>query len=96
MDIPNNRRTETLVQGTFEITPLQYIHRNYLIMITFLLWCILFIVSAPLAIFALILYPIIWLLLLPFRLIGAAVDGILLLVWSIITFPVRIFTSKRR
>ncbi|MBP6672866.1 MAG: hypothetical protein KA247_06935 [Bacteroidetes bacterium] len=65
-------------------------------MTTFLLWCILFIISAPLALAALILYPLIWLLLLPFRLIGAAVDGILILIWSIVTFPVRIFSSKRR
>ncbi len=96
MDIPSDQRTETLVPGTFEINPFHYLHRNYCIMITFLLWCILFILSAPLAILALILYPIIWLLLLPFRLVGAAVDGILILIWSIVTFPVRIFSSKRR
>lgn len=65
-------------------------------MTTFLLWCILFIISAPLAFAALILYPLVWLILLPFRLIGAAVDGILLLIWSIVTFPVRIFSAKRR
>jgi hypothetical protein len=65
-------------------------------MTTFLLWCILFIISAPLALAALILYPLIWLLLLPFRLVGAAVDGILILIWSIVTSPVRIFSSKRR
>ncbi|MFZ4618926.1 MAG: hypothetical protein ACOYNS_00090 [Bacteroidota bacterium] len=65
-------------------------------MATFLLWCILFVLCAPLAIFALILYPIIWLILLPFRLIGIAVDGIFVLLRSIITLPVRLFSKKRR
>ena len=59
-------------------------------MIGFLLWCILFILCWPLALFALVMYPIVWLLLLPFRLIGIAVGGVLELVWSIITLPARV------
>ena len=49
-------------------------------MIKFLLWCILLVLCWPLAILALIFYPIIWLLLLPFRILGIAVDGVLQLV----------------
>ncbi len=58
-------------------------------MVKFLLWCILFVLSAPLAILALIIYPMVWLLLLPFRIVGIAVDGILKFVWKIITLPVK-------
>jgi hypothetical protein len=56
----------------------------------FLLWCILFVLCWPLALFALILYPIVWLLLLPFRLVGIAVGGVLELVWALITLPARV------
>ncbi len=59
-------------------------------MVGFLLWCILFILCWPLALVALILYPIVWLLLLPFRLIGIAVGGALELVWALITLPARV------
>jgi hypothetical protein len=59
-------------------------------MVGFLLWCILFIICWPLALFALVLYPIVWLLLLPFRLIGIAVGGVLELVWALITLPARV------
>jgi hypothetical protein len=59
-------------------------------MVGFLLWCILFVICWPLALFALILYPIVWLLLLPFRLIGIAVGGVLELVWALITLPARV------
>jgi hypothetical protein len=57
-------------------------------MITFLLWCLLLVVCWPLALFALILYPIVWLVLLPFRIVGVAVSGVLQLVWGIVTLPV--------
>jgi len=56
-------------------------------MIKFLLWCILFILCWPLAILALIAYPIVWLLLLPFRLVGIVVGGVLEVVWTLITLP---------
>ena len=59
-------------------------------MIKFLLWCILFLLCWPLALAALFLYPIVWLLLLPFRIVGIAVGGVLELIWSIITLPARV------
>jgi hypothetical protein len=59
-------------------------------MVGFLLWCIVFILCWPLALFALILYPIVWLLLLPFRLVGIAVGGVLELVWALITLRARV------
>jgi len=62
-------------------------------MFTFLLWCLLLILCWPLAILAVLLYPFIWLILLPFRLAGIAVEGALKLVWSIVTLP---FTLVRR
>jgi hypothetical protein len=59
-------------------------------MLGFLLWCILFVMCWPLAIAALFVYPIVWLLLLPFRLIGIAVGGVLELVAAIIMLPFRV------
>jgi len=59
-------------------------------MIKFLLWCILLILCWPLALAALLLYPLVWLLLLPFRLVGIAVDGVLQLVSGIILLPGRL------
>ena len=58
-------------------------------MVTFLLWCLLLLLCWPLALVALILYPLIWLLLLPFRIVGIAVCGALELVWAIVTLPAR-------
>jgi len=63
--------------------------------LTFVLWCILFVLCWPLAVLALFLYPIVWLLLLPFRIVGIAVDGVLKLVWAIVTLPVRLLRSPR-
>ncbi len=59
-------------------------------MLTFILWCILFVLCWPLALLALVLYPLIWLLLLPFRIIGIAVGGVLELLWVLVTLPVRV------
>jgi len=59
-------------------------------MVSFLLFVILFILCWPLALIALFLYPIVWLLLLPFRLIGIAVGGVLELVWALVTLPARV------
>jgi hypothetical protein len=59
-------------------------------MLTFLVWILLFIVCWPLALIALILYPLVWLLLLPFRIVGIAVGGVLELVKAIIFLPVRV------
>ncbi len=58
-------------------------------MIKFLLWCILLVLCWPLALIALVLYPVVWLLLLPFRVVGITVDGVLELVKAIIFLPVR-------
>jgi hypothetical protein len=63
---------------------------------TFLLWCVLFVLCWPLAILALILYPFVWLVLLPFRLVGIAVGGVLELVWAVLTFPARLLRSPGR
>lgn len=65
-------------------------------MLTFILWCILFILCWPLALFALVMYPIAWLLLLPFRIVGIAVEGVLKLVWAIVTLPVRLLSAPGR
>jgi hypothetical protein len=60
-------------------------------MVTLLLWLILFVLCWPLAILALLLYPVIWLVALPFRLIGITFEGIFELLKSIIFFPARLF-----
>ncbi len=59
-------------------------------MVKFLLWCILLVLCWPLALAALVLYPIVWLLLIPFRIVGIAVEGALGLVWAIVTLPFRV------
>ena len=61
----------------------------------FLLWCILLVLCWPLALLALVIYPIVWLILLPFRLLGIAVEGTLELVRAIILLPVRILRGSR-
>ena len=65
-------------------------------MLTFLLWCLLLLLCWPLALVALILYPLVWLLLLPFRIVGVAVGGVLELVWAIVMLPARILGGPRR
>ena len=59
-------------------------------MMTFLLWCILLVVCWPVALLALVLYPIIWLLLLPFRIVGIAVEGVFALLRAILFLPARV------
>jgi hypothetical protein len=59
-------------------------------MLKFLIWCLLLVVCWPLALLALVFYPIVWLLLLPFRIVGIAVGGALELVWVVVTLPVRV------
>lgn len=65
-------------------------------MVGFLLWCLLFVVCWPLALAALVLYPIVWLLILPFRIVGIAVGGVLDLVWAIITLPATVIRRLAR
>jgi hypothetical protein len=64
-------------------------------MLSFLLWCILFILCWPLALLALVLYPIVWLFLLPFRIVGIAVDGVLGLISALFFLPVRLLRGPR-
>jgi hypothetical protein len=64
-------------------------------MAAFLLWIILFILCWPLALFALVMYPIVWLLLLPFRILGIAVDGVLGLISGLFMLPVRLLRGPR-
>ena len=65
-------------------------------MVTFLLWVILFVLCWPLALIALILYPLVWLLLLPFRLVGIAVGGVLEFVRAVILLPARLLGGPGR
>lgn len=65
-------------------------------MLTFVLWCILLVLCWPLALVALVLYPLIWLLLLPFRILGIAVGAVLDLVWAVVTLPARILRGFSR
>jgi hypothetical protein len=58
-----------------------------------LLWLILLFLCWPLALAALVLYPLVWLLLLPFRIVGIAVEGALELVWAIVTLPARLLRA---
>ena len=64
-------------------------------MANFLLWLILLVVCWPLALLALLLYPLVWLLLLPLRLVGIVVDGVFELLRSIILLPSRALRSRR-
>jgi hypothetical protein len=65
-------------------------------MVKFLLWCILLVLCWPLALLALVLYPIVWLLLIPFRLLGIAVTGVLEFIRAIIMLPARILAGPHR
>jgi len=64
-------------------------------MTKFLLWCLLLVLCWPLALLALVLYPFVWLLLLPFRLVGIAVGGALELIKAIILLPARVLRGPR-
>lgn len=65
-------------------------------MTKFLLWVVVLFLCWPLALLALILYPFVWLLLLPFRLLGIAVEGVFELIRAIITLPARILGGGAR
>jgi hypothetical protein len=58
--------------------------------LTFLLWLLLLVVAWPLALLAVVLYPVIWLFSLPFRLLGFSVAAVLGLVWAVATLPARV------
>jgi hypothetical protein len=65
-------------------------------MFAFLLWCVLFVLCWPLALLALVLYPFVWVLLLPFRLVGIAVHGALELVWAVVMLPAKLLSAPFR
>ena len=62
-------------------------------MLRFLVWCLLLVFCWPLALMALVLYPIVWLLLLPFRIVGIAVGSALALVWAVVMLPARVLRA---
>jgi hypothetical protein len=62
-------------------------------MVKLLLWLILLFFCWPLALVALVLYPLVWLLLLPFRIVGIAVEGVLEVVWALVTLPARLLRA---
>ncbi|GMR23105.1 MAG: hypothetical protein BMS9Abin37_1505 [Acidobacteriota bacterium] len=64
-------------------------------MTQFLLWCLLFILCWPVALFALIAYPFVWLLLLPFRLVGIAVTGVFDLLGALLSLPARLLRGPK-
>ena len=64
-------------------------------MAAFLLWLLLLILCWPLAVLALVLYPIVWLILLPFRVVGIAVEGVFQLLTAILTLPLRLLRGPR-
>jgi hypothetical protein len=63
-------------------------------MLKFLLWCILLVLCWPLALLALVLYPFVWLFLLPFRLLGIAITGVFELLRALILLPARVLGGK--
>jgi hypothetical protein len=63
--------------------------------VRFLLWCILLVLCWPLALLALIAYPLVWILLIPFRIVGIAVDGVLGLLRAAVMFPARVVGGPR-
>lgn len=64
-------------------------------MIGFLLWLLLLVLCWPLALLALLLYPIVWLLMLPFRLVGLTVEGVFELLRALILLPARLLGGRR-
>lgn len=64
-------------------------------MVGFLLWCILLVMCWPLALIILILMPLVWLIVLPFRIVGVIIGGLLSIIWGLLTLPFRIFCCFR-
>jgi hypothetical protein len=63
-------------------------------MVKFLLWCVLFVLCWPVALLALLLYPVVWILLIPFRIVGIAVDGVLELLRGVVMLPARLLSGR--
>ena len=64
-------------------------------MAAFLLWCILFVLCWPLAVLALVAYPLVWLVSLPFRIVGITLDGVFALLSAILLLPARLLRGPR-
>jgi hypothetical protein len=62
--------------------------------VTFILWLLLFIFCWPLALLALLLYPIVWIISIPFRLLGIAVEGMFSFVHALLTLPARVLRGR--
>jgi hypothetical protein len=65
-------------------------------MLKFILWCFLLVICWPLALLALVLYPIVWILLLPFRLVGIVVEGVFEFLRALVLLPARILRGLAR
>jgi hypothetical protein len=63
-------------------------------MLTFILWCILLVICWPLALFALLAYPLVWIILLPFRIVGFAAEGLLGFIKAIFMLPARVLGAR--
>jgi hypothetical protein len=66
----------------------------YNLAVTLFLWLILLVLCWPVALLAVVLYPIVWLLLLPFRLVGIVVDGVFEFLKALLLLPVRLLGAK--
>jgi hypothetical protein len=65
-------------------------------MLKFLLWCVLFVLCWPLALLALVVYPLVWLILLPFRLLGIVVTGVFAFLKAVLFLPARLLGQRPR
>ena len=65
-------------------------------LLAFLVWCLLLVVCWPVALLALILYPLVWLLLIPFRILGIAVEGVLAFIKAVMFLPARVLGHKSK
>ncbi len=65
-------------------------------LLALLIWCVLLVLCWPVALLALVLFPVVWLVLLPFRLLGFAVEGVLAFIKAIVFLPARILGQKPR
>ena len=88
-------RTFIFLRVTWNTCPslAYYLIRGCNLMVKFLLWCILFVLCWPIALVALLIFPFVWIILLPFKIVGVAVGGVLHLVWALVTLPARVLRA---
>src|SRR5262245_9708645 len=91
--VPACKPANRLNDKAWNFIPVRIVTKKGGCMVTFLLWCLLLVVCWPLALLALVLYPLVWLILLPFRIVGIAVGGVLELIWALVTLPARILKA---